>query len=100
MRGFLEFLKTKGVMGLAVGFVLGSQVSSVVNSFVNNIVSPLLGLVLGSAGNLSEATFIVGEAEIMWGSFVNALINFLVISFIFYLVVKNLDFSSNNDKKK
>ncbi|OGC47673.1 hypothetical protein A2886_02755 [candidate division WWE3 bacterium RIFCSPHIGHO2_01_FULL_42_13] len=100
MRGFIEFLKTKGVVGMAVGFVIGTQVSSVVTSLVNNVINPLLGVVLGFASNLSEASYTVGGAKVMWGSFVNTLVNFLIIAFLVYLIFKAFGLDSNSKSKK
>lgn len=65
MKGFVEFIKSQGVIGLAIGFILGGAVSRVVSSLVSDIINPLLGIVLGAAGNLSEAHIQVGEAKIM-----------------------------------
>ncbi len=100
MKGFVEFLKTKGVVGLAVGFVFGSQISNVVTSLVNNIINPLLGVVFGFASNLSDEYFMVGGAKVMWGSFVNTLINFLILAFLIYLTFKAFDLDGDNKSKK
>ena len=56
MKGFTDFIREQGVVGLAVGFILGGAVSKVVSSLVSDIINPVLGIVLGAAGNLSECT--------------------------------------------
>ncbi len=95
MKGFMDFIRKQGVVGLAVGFILGGAVSKVVSSLVKDIINPLLGVVLGSVGNLSEASLSAGPTEIMWGSFITVLIDFLVIVLVVYFGVKGLDLSAN-----
>lgn len=90
LRGFIEFIRRQGVVGLAIGFILGTAVSGVVESLVQDIINPVLGIILGSAGDLSEMTLKVGEAEIKWGSFVNILINFLIVAAVVYYGFKAL----------
>ena len=88
MKGFIEFIRTQGVVGLAVGFILGGAVSGVVKSIVDDIVNPLLGLVLGKAEGLMQATVAVGDATVKYGNFINTFINFLVVAAVVYFGVK------------
>jgi large conductance mechanosensitive channel len=90
MKGFIKFVREQGVVGLAVGFILGGAVSKVVASLVSDIINPVLGVILGAAGNLSEASLAIGNAQIMWGSFINVIIDFLVIALVVYYGVKKL----------
>ena len=99
MKGFIEFIKSQGVVGLAVGFILGSEVAKVVASIVNDLVNPILGIFLGVTGNLSEASFIIGKAEVLWGHFVMTTINFLIVALVVYLVVTKLKLDKHTDKK-
>lgn len=86
MKGFVKFIKTQGIVGLAVGFILGSEVSKVAAAFVNDLVSPVLSLLLVTTGNLNEAYIKIGSAYVMWGHFLNIIINFLIIAFIIYIM--------------
>jgi len=88
VAGFLEFIRTQGVVGLAIGFILGASVSKVVSSLVTDIVNPLLGLALGSVDGLRAASFKLAGATIAYGDFLSALIDFLVIATVVYLGVK------------
>jgi len=103
--GFIEFIRTQGVIGLAVGLVLGGAVSVVVKSSVDNIIMPPLGLLLGSADGLKGLTLNLGktdagkEAVLHYGSFLNDVINFLVIALTIYLVIHALRLD-RLDKKK
>jgi len=88
MKGFLEFIRKQGVVGLAVGFILGGAVSKVVAAIVSDIVNPLLGMALGSVGGLATASFTIGSAEILWGHLVSIVVDFIVIALVVYFGVK------------
>lgn len=90
MKGFIEFIREKGVVGLAVGFILGGAVSKLVTSFVSDAVNPFLSVALGMAGDLQNMYFQVFSIKVMWGSFASNLVNFLVIAFVVYFGVKIL----------
>lgn len=90
MKGFIEFIRKQGVMGLAVGFILGGAVSKVVASLVTDIINPILGVALGSVGGLKEASIKIGTTEILWGNFLGTTIDFLVIALVVYFGVKLL----------
>ena len=105
LKGFLDFIRTQGVIGLAVGLVLGTAVGVVVKSLVDNIVMPPVGLLLGSADGLRGLSWTIGTnssgdpAIIQYGTFLNDLINFLIIALVVYLVF-NLLGLTKLDKKK
>lgn len=99
MKGFLEFVREQGVVGLAVGFILGGAVSSVVSALVEDIINPILGVILGAAGNLSEASLSLGPAEIMYGDFISVIIDFLVVASVVYFGVKKLRLDKLDKKK-
>ena len=88
MKGFIDFVRTQGVVGLAVGLILGAAVSDLVKSLISSFVNPILGLVLGSSDGLSSASFDVSDATIPYGAFLNTLINFIVIALVVYFGVK------------
>jgi large conductance mechanosensitive channel len=97
---FLDFIREQGVVGLAVGFVLGGSVAKVVDSLVKDLINPLLGLVLGAAGDLKNASLWLGASEIRWGNFVSVLIDFTVIAVVVFLVVKILGVNRLDKKKE
>jgi large conductance mechanosensitive channel len=99
MRGFLEFIREQGVVGLAVGFIMGGAVSKVVSSLVSDIINPVLSIILGAAGNLNEATLKVGAVEMYWGKFVAVLIDFMVIAAVVYYSVKLMGIDKIDKKK-
>lgn len=99
MQGFLEFVRTQGVVGLAVGFILGGAVSKVVSSVVTDIVNPVLGVILGSVDGIKSMTIPLGSAEIMLGNFISVLIDFMVVAAVVYFGVKKLGLENIDQKK-
>ena len=88
MKGFIEFIREQGVVGLAVGFILGGAVSKVVTALVTDIINPILGIFLGAAEGLKEASFKISSAEILYGDLLSVIVDFLVIALVVYYVVK------------
>lgn len=100
MKGFINFIREQGVVGLAVGFILGGAVSKVVASLVSDIINPLISVALGAAGNMKETYLILGPINLMWGSFVATLIDFIVIALVVYFGVKLLRLDKLDKKKE
>ncbi len=95
LAGFLDFIRTQGVVGLAVGFILGGAVSKVVTALVNDIVNPILGYLLGSTEGLKAMTL----GPVLLGDFVAVVIDFLIIAAVVYFVVKGLGFDKLDKPK-
>ncbi len=100
MKGFMNFIREQGVVGLAVGFILGGAVSKVVAALVTDIINPLLGLAMGKVGGLKEAVLNVGSAKIMYGDLIGVVIDFLVIAAVVYFGVKWLKLDKLDKKKE
>ncbi|MDP1709201.1 MAG: MscL family protein [Gammaproteobacteria bacterium] len=90
MHGFMDFIRTQGVVGLAVGFILGGAVSRVVAALVTDVINPLIGIALGAAEGLQTPTLTLGPVAILPGHFVSVVIDFLVIAVVVYFGVKAL----------
>ena len=90
MRGFLNFIREQGVIGLAVGFLLGGAVSKLVTSLVTDIINPLLGPVLGAVGDLKTATLALGPIRLLWGDFLGNFVDFTIVAAVVYFVVHGL----------
>ncbi|MBQ7082167.1 MAG: large conductance mechanosensitive channel protein MscL [Oscillospiraceae bacterium] len=90
MKGFMNEFKTfiaKGnVMNLAVGVIIGAAFQAITTSLVNDIISPFLGLFTPT--DMSGWTFMVGQAEIRYGAFLTAILNFFVMAFVVFLLVR------------
>ena len=87
MKGFIDFFRKQGVIGLAVGFILGGAISKLVSALVTDIINPILGIALGAVGGLKEASLNIGTIQILWGSFLATTIDFLVIALVVYFGV-------------
>ncbi|MCK9496881.1 MAG: large conductance mechanosensitive channel protein MscL [Dehalococcoidia bacterium] len=84
---FRKFLLRGNVVDLAVGVVIGVAFGAVVTSLVENIITPLIAAVIGEP-DFSSLSFTINDSEILYGSFINALLSFLIVAAaIFYLVV-------------
>lgn len=94
-KEFKKFISRGNVIDLAVGVVVGGAFSSIVTSLVNDIIMPLIGLVVGGIDftNLSYK-------GIMYGSFIQHVIDFLIISFCIFIVIKLMNNLSDFLKKE
>lgn len=86
---FKSFLMKHGVIALAVAVVIGAAVGKVVTALVNEIIMPVIGAVTPS-GNWREATWTVGNIKFGVGAFAGALIDFLIIAAVVFVIVKLL----------
>jgi large conductance mechanosensitive channel len=84
---FQDFLAEYKVMGLAVAFIIGTALTALVQSLVNNIIMPIVGIVLPKGG-WETATVNLGPAAIGAGAFLAAAIDFIIIAFVVFLIVK------------
>ncbi len=87
LKEFKEFIKRGNVMDLAVGVIVGGAFSSIVTSLVNNILTPILGIFLGGI-DFSSLSLKINNAEIQYGMFLQSIIDFLIIAFCIFLLVK------------
>ncbi|MEE3468725.1 MAG: large conductance mechanosensitive channel protein MscL [Eubacterium sp.] len=96
---FKEFALRGSVMDLAVGVIIGAAFQAIVNSLVEDILSPILGLVL--QGNFSNLAFELfdGRVVIRYGSFIMAIINFVIMAFVIFLIIKGINAIHNRGKK-
>jgi len=94
LKEFREFVMRGNVLDLAVGVIIGAAFGKIVGSLVNDIFMPLVGLLMGGV-NFSELSVTVGSATIMWGLFLQSVVDFLIIAFVIFLIVK----SANSMKK-
>lgn len=95
----MDFIREQGVIGLAVGFILGGAVSKVVTSLVEDLINPILGVILGKAGGLTTAAISIGDGQIMIGSFISVLIDFVVIAVVVYVGVKKFGLDKLDKEK-
>ena len=95
LKEFKEFIMRGNVLDLAVAVIIGGAFGKIVGSLVNDILMPLIGLVMGGV-NFAELSFTVGAAVVKWGAFVQAIIDFIVIAFVIFMIIR----AANKAKKK
>lgn len=90
LKEFKEFIGRGNVLDLAVGVIIGSAFTAIVNSLVTNLINPFIGLFLGKI-DLSDLQLVIGGTTFKFGAFLNAVINFLIIAFVVFLIVKSVN---------
>ena len=100
LRGFVDFIREQGVVGLAVGFILGGAVSKIVASIVNDIINPLISVVLGGEGELPSRVLRLGNVQVHYGKFFATFVDFVVIALVVYFGVKLLKLDQLDKKKE
>ncbi|MBC7228802.1 MAG: MscL family protein [Actinobacteria bacterium] len=88
-KGFIEFIRKQGLVGLAIGFIVGGDTGVVVSSLVTNLINPIIGAVVGQ-GSLDTLTFHIGDEVFDYEYFIGVLINLAIILVMVYLVFKVL----------
>lgn len=86
-REFVDFVKRGNVIDLAVAVIIGGAFGAIITSLVNDIIMPLVGVVLGGI-DFAGLSIQVGDAAVMYGNFVQATVNFLIIAFVLFLVLR------------
>ena len=84
---FKTFIKRGNVIDLAVGVVIGGAFQRIVNSLVNDIIMPLIATFTGKV-DFSDLTITLGNSSIKYGSFITAIVNFLIIAFSIFLFIR------------
>ena len=87
IQEFKDFIMKGNVMDLAVGVVIGGAFSAIVTSLVNDVIGPVIGMICGGL-DFSALAIQVGDAQLMIGNFIQAIINFLIVSLVIFSVVK------------
>jgi large conductance mechanosensitive channel len=87
LKDFKDFALRGNLLELAVAFVLGVAFAAVVTSFVDDIVMQLIAAIVGKP-DFSDLTFSIGDGVIRYGSFLTALVTFLIIAWVLFLIVK------------
>ena len=100
MKGFIDFIREQGVVGLAVGFILGGAVSKVVSALVTDIINPIIGALLGAVGGLKDASISFGSAKILYGDLISVFIDFIIIALVVYYGVKAIGLDKLDKKKE
>jgi large conductance mechanosensitive channel len=95
LKEFKEFVVRGNVLDLAVAVIIGGAFGKIIASLVSDILMPLIGLLLGGV-NFAGLSITVRDAVVTWGNFTQTIVDFLIVAFVIFLVVK----VANNFKKK
>lgn len=105
IRGFMDFVRTQGVVGLAVGLAIGTQVTSTTKTIADGFINPIVGFILGSTGGGLAAArwhFSLGHRrmDIGWGAILSSLITLIAVAAVIYFVVKGLGLDKLDKKEE
>jgi large conductance mechanosensitive channel len=95
---FKDFINRGNVIDLAVAVVIGAAFGAVITSFTNDIFGGVLGAI-GGQPSVGDLSFTIGQGEIRWGAFLDAIINFLIVAFALFLVIKGINAAQNLAKR-
>ena len=90
MKEFKDFAMKGNVMDMAVGIIIGGAFGKIVSSLVDNVLMPIVGTVMGGT-DFSSLSITVGDAVIKYGSFLQSVIDFVIIAFCIFIMVKMLN---------
>jgi large conductance mechanosensitive channel len=88
LKEFRDFIGRGNVIDLAVAVIIGGAFGAIITSLVNDIIMPLIGIILGGV-DFASLSIQIGEAMILYGSFIQAIVNFLIIAFVLFLIVRS-----------
>lgn len=84
---FKKFISRGNVVDMAVGVIIGAAFGKIVTSLVNDMLMPVVGIFLGGV-DFSTLSFTIGEAQVKYGAFIQTIIDFIIIAFTIFIVVK------------
>ena len=99
LKEFKKFIARGNVLDLAVGVIVGGAFSSIVTSLVNNIFTPIIGLIVGGV-DFSSLSKTFRDTKIMYGAFIQSVIDFLIVAFCLFIVVKAVNKVTHKKEEK
>lgn len=87
LKEFKKFIARGNVIDLAVGVIVGSAFGNIVTSIVDDVLMPLIGIIIGGL-DFSNLKITIGEAEIKYGNFIQNVVDFLIVAFCIFILVK------------
>lgn len=104
LKGFMDFVREQGVVGLAVGLAIGTQAGKAVEALVKGLINPIVSFIVGDTKGLEDATWTVykgTERQLVfgWGGIVSALITLVAVAAVIYYVVHGLKLDKLDRKK-
>ena len=90
IKEFKEFISKGDAMSMAVGIIIGGAFTAIVTSVVDDLIGPIIGLICGGL-DFTSLSVGIGDAQIMFGNFIQAVINFLITALVLFILVKGLN---------
>ena len=90
IKEFKEFISRGNVMDMAVGIIIGGAFTSIVNALVESILMPIIGMLTGGL-SVADMSVTVGNASIGFGAFLQAVIDFLIVAWVLFLIIKAMN---------
>ena len=98
LKEFKEFLMRGNIVELAVAVIIGGAFKAIIDSLVNDIISPIIAMV-ANTGDIAAVSFRLGSAQIGIGAFIAAIINFVIVGAVLFLIVKGMNKAAEVAKK-
>lgn len=99
LKEFKNFISKGNVVDLAVGVVIGSAFGKIVSSLVDNIIMPLVGIIIGGV-DFTNLTLKLGDAKIEYGIFIQNVVDFLIVAFCIFIVIKTFNKLTHKEGRK
>jgi len=99
LQEFKEFAMRGNVMDLAVGVIIGGAFSAITTSLINDIIMPIIGIFVSKA-SFADLSFYVNGAEITYGNFIQAILNFIIMAFVVFCMVKAINRLTRKKKEE
>lgn len=105
LKGFMDFVREQGVVGLAVGLAIGTQAGEAVKAIVKGFINPIVSFIVGDTKGLDNATWTIYKGAhrqliLGWGGVVSALITLLAVAAVIYYVVHGFKLDKLDRKKE
>jgi large conductance mechanosensitive channel len=108
LKEFKDFAMKGNLIDIAVGFVMGAAFKQVVTSFTGGIVAPLIGLIFNAdlkdlkwivkEGIAEDSGKVVGEVAVLYGDFLTNLIDFIIVAFVMFIIIKGVNATKKKEK--
>ena len=98
LKEFKEFIARGNVMDLAVGVIIGGAFGKIVTSIVDDILMPIIGMIIGGI-DFTGLVWKIGEAEVKYGNFIQNVIDFLIVAFCIFIIIKLINKANEKMEK-
>ena len=90
LREFRSFIERGNVVDLAVAVIIGGAFGAIINSLVNDLFMPAVGMIIGGI-DFTSLALTVGDEQILYGNFIQAVVNFIIVAFALFLMVRTVN---------